>query len=254
MPQILAQLEASPAFMDGTITTIIEPFCGSCAVSYFIARKYPRRFKYVLNDNNADLIRLLNDLRSGDDAIRSIVAKLREMGATLTKEKHRENNKVPYYGWIYQFVVYGLRPTMYPAEGRRITALNNLESRFLNAPIVQFLRTEDVIITHGDGVDCYERHSADPTNLIFLDPPYMQSSNDYYSEGRGQVQIYEYLHTNQLTPQPNPTTAMVMVCLEDMWIIRLLFRHLLHTATTHAKKYEISKKQTSHIICVGYSS
>ena len=29
------------------ITTIIEPFCGSCALSYYISTKYPNKFKYI---------------------------------------------------------------------------------------------------------------------------------------------------------------------------------------------------------------
>ena len=34
------------------ITTIIEPFCGSCAFSYYISLQHPKKYKYILNDNN----------------------------------------------------------------------------------------------------------------------------------------------------------------------------------------------------------
>jgi hypothetical protein len=40
------------------ITTIIEPFCGSSAFSFYIASLYPGRFNYILNDNNKYLIEL----------------------------------------------------------------------------------------------------------------------------------------------------------------------------------------------------
>ena len=33
------------------ITTIIEPFYGSSAFSYYILTKHPKRFQYILNDN-----------------------------------------------------------------------------------------------------------------------------------------------------------------------------------------------------------
>jgi site-specific DNA-adenine methylase len=38
------------------ITTIIEPFCGSSAFSFYIASLYPGRVNYILNDNNKYLI------------------------------------------------------------------------------------------------------------------------------------------------------------------------------------------------------
>ena len=40
------------------ITTIIEPFCGTSAFSYYLSLKCPKQFKYVLNDNNIFLIQL----------------------------------------------------------------------------------------------------------------------------------------------------------------------------------------------------
>ena len=34
------------------IDTIVEPFCGSQAFSYYISTLYPKKFKYILNDND----------------------------------------------------------------------------------------------------------------------------------------------------------------------------------------------------------
>ena len=33
------------------LTTVIEPYCGSCAMSYYISTQYTG-IKYILNDNN----------------------------------------------------------------------------------------------------------------------------------------------------------------------------------------------------------
>ena len=46
------------------ITTILEPFAGSSAMSYYISTQYPNRFKYILNDNdkiNYDLYNISRD-------------------------------------------------------------------------------------------------------------------------------------------------------------------------------------------------
>ncbi len=40
------------------VKIIIEPFCGSSAMSFYIATIYPKKFEYVLNDINNHLIEL----------------------------------------------------------------------------------------------------------------------------------------------------------------------------------------------------
>jgi site-specific DNA-adenine methylase len=49
------------------IDTIVEPFCGSCAVSYYIwsQNKY-KDYKYTLNDLDDNLINLLKSMRNGE--------------------------------------------------------------------------------------------------------------------------------------------------------------------------------------------
>ena len=48
------------------ITTIVEPFCGSSAISYYISLHYPSKFKYILNDNNKFLIELYKIMKDED--------------------------------------------------------------------------------------------------------------------------------------------------------------------------------------------
>ena len=40
------------------IDTIVEPFCGSSAFSFYLSTLYPNKFKYILNDNDKNLIEL----------------------------------------------------------------------------------------------------------------------------------------------------------------------------------------------------
>ena len=48
------------------ITTIVEPFCGSCAMSYYISTKHPKKFKYILNDNNEYLREMFDIIRDDE--------------------------------------------------------------------------------------------------------------------------------------------------------------------------------------------
>ena len=82
------------------IDTIIEPFCGSSAFSFYIASLHPRRFKYVLNDNNKYLIQLYTIARSPTQ-FNKLVSKLNKMLVGLNKEKYNEYvNKDNFEGYI----------------------------------------------------------------------------------------------------------------------------------------------------------
>ena len=50
--------EIKEDLLNDEIKTIIEPYCGSSSISYYISTLHPKRFKYILNDNNKKLIEL----------------------------------------------------------------------------------------------------------------------------------------------------------------------------------------------------
>ena len=52
--------EQVEAFLDlhHEVTTVVEPFCGSCAFSYQLFLKYGNRFEYVMNDSDPRLVEL----------------------------------------------------------------------------------------------------------------------------------------------------------------------------------------------------
>jgi hypothetical protein len=108
------------------------------------------------------------------------------------------------------------------------------------APIVQFLQNERVEIRQGGGLELYQTHKDDPKAFIFMDPPYLSSCNQYYENT--DVSIYEHLYNHPIKTAP----ARVLLCLEDIWIIRLLFQH--DTYDTYAKDYTLTKKKTRHAL------
>ena len=76
--------------------------------------------------------------------------------------------------------------------------------------------------------------------LIFLDPPYLQSNNDFYLDSN--TNVYEYLCNNSIKNM----RSFILLVFEDNWIIKLLFRH--HTFITYDKQYGTSKIKTKHLI------
>ncbi len=64
--------------------TIIEPFCGSSAISFNIWLKYPNK-KFIINDNDKDLIKVYNLIKTED--IETIKNKLLDLKTTINNDK-----------------------------------------------------------------------------------------------------------------------------------------------------------------------
>ena len=62
--------------------------------------------------------------------------------------------------------------------------------------ILKFLRTENVIITCGDGNNIVKQYQNNTNCLLLLDPPYIMSFNDFYTND--ETNIYEYFFGTDL--------------------------------------------------------
>jgi len=233
------------------IKNIVEPFCGSSALSYYISTLHPKKYKYFLNDNNKMLIELYNILKDDkktENFYKSLLTKisnttnslLEDGNIPLTKEQYKiliKDQETDIYAYLIANKIYSIRPGLFPQE-KNIT-VKSLES-FINAPIIDFLRTEDITFTNIDALELYNQHKTNPKSFIFLDPPYLASNNDWYKSP--DTNIYEYLYDNDIMKEK----AFICLCLENNWIIKLLFKD--KPSTTYDKKYETTKKTTTHII------
>ena len=227
------------------ITTIIEPFCGSCALSYYISTQQPNKFKYVLNDLDKHLIKLINIMKDETEYKEFITKTINlcfEDDKFISKEKYNiivKQDNLQAYFIARKF--YALRCGLYPIK----RTFNNAGpdyyiEKLLEIPFINFVRTENIIITNLDGIETYNKYKDDKQNLIFIDPPYMVSCNDMYNH-KG-INIYEYLYNNPISK----TKAKIYLCLENMWIIKLLFKN--YKFIEYDKRYEMSHKNTTHIL------
>lgn len=229
------------------ITTIIEPFCGSSAFSYYISTLHPRKYKYILNDNSKYLIELYNILKDEiktNDFIKkmniihkNIFTKETDLLKKIEYDKLKEIDNI--YNWFYHNKVFSIRPKLFPMkEQKRFLTYDFI--KILESPIINFLRSEDITFSNGCGVECLKLYSNNNNNFIFLDPPYLQLDNDFYQNK--DVHIYEYLYKNNI----NNMNSYIILILEDIWIIRLLFNSN-NIIQTNNKTYQTTKKKTSHL-------
>ena len=227
--------------LDG-IDTIIENFCGSSAMSYYISTKYPKRFKYILNDMNPRLIELyclVKDKQKFD----SFLIELNELVKLITSKE--EYNKIvkpdTFIAWFISNLIHAIRPKLYVPNYKPKTYTFN------DRGIIHFLQNEDVEIRSIDGCELLKQYENDSNVLLLVDPPYVLSDNSLYSHRT--TDIYEYCGGNTLTT----FKAFVIFVLEENWITRMLFKN--NIKVSYPKKYESNggvaggiKKKTTHII------
>jgi 16S rRNA G966 N2-methylase RsmD len=180
----------------------------------------------------------LYDVGSKEEELDKLVLKLNEFSKDNNKEKYNKIIKEDKFeNWFYKNKFYCLKPGLYPIdEKRQKTNFSNIKK----APIIKFLMEEDIELYEEMGEDLIELYKNNTKALIFLDPPYLQSCNDFYLESR--VNIYEYLSINTI----DKMEATILLCLENNWIIKLLFNNFIKSS--YNKKYEMTKKRTTHLI------
>ena len=98
----------------------------------------------------------------------------------------------------------------------------------------------NITLSCDEATNIIEKYKNDEDALIFMDPPYMLEYNKMYHDSR--VNIYEYLYNNQISTYK----AKTVLCLNDNWIIRLLFN--THIKESYKKLYQQSKKANTHIV------
>jgi len=229
------------------IKYILEPFAGSAAMSYYISTQYPKRFKYILNDNdkiNYDLFNISRDTERTEDFNNNINKIIDEFN-TYTDD---ENRKIFYNsidikileGYMFKQKYNGFRTGLYPMMNK----LKQIKPyKLQDYPVYNFYNNEDIIYENIDGIEFINKYNQDDDKLFLLDPPYMVSCNDMYNNK--DVNIYEWVYNNKSLVLDNKNK--IIFILENMWIIILLFSDF-NILLEYGKTYEISKKKTTHIV------
>jgi hypothetical protein len=217
------------------ITTIVEPFCGTCAFSFYVSLQKPN-LTYVLNDNNIYL-KQMYDIIKNDQLLSNFE---NEVNTLIDTIKNKEDYKTivkkdDIISWFIKNKYYCIHPGLYPADKEFKHVIMQ------NHPIVNFFKNNNIIYTCDNAINIYKNYKNKQDALIFLDPPYINTSNSFYIDP--ELNIYEYLYNNNIQIEE----ASIYLILENIWIIQLLFKEN-NQLFIYNKKYEKSKKKTTHII------
>jgi len=224
--------------LDGdTIDTIIEPYCGTSAISYFISHNYPNKFKYILNDNDEHLIKMY-EIFKDPEQLDIFIQQLNEATTSLDKDKYAvliRQTAEPHLAWFIKHKIYCIRQGLFPLNYKQKSF-----DKLKDTPIISFLRSEDIITSVRDGIDVVEQYKDDERVLIILDPPYLQLNNDFYKNSN--TNVYEYYYKNSISGMKSKT----LLILNNIWIIRLLFKD--HIKSQYNKMYQPNKRKVEHLI------
>ena len=81
--------------------TIVEPYCGSCALSYYVwSQNKDKDIKYVLNDMDYHLIERVRMTKDSPDGLQFIDDDINEFCHTMTKETYDLRKKDGVSGYI----------------------------------------------------------------------------------------------------------------------------------------------------------
>ena len=218
------------------ITTIIEPFCGSCAMSYYISTK-KEGLKYILNDNNPYL-KDMYEIMLDDDKIKNFENDYSNLFIDMDKDKYKE--LVKQEGVLYWFLAnkyFQFRSGTYPVTRKSCKTIN-----LKSVHIYNFFKNNDITFLTTDGLELYKKYNNCKNNLILLDPPYMDSCNALYKSPT--LNIYDYLKNNNI----NNCNSYVILILENISKIEELFSNN-KILSTYNKTYNMGKqKKTEHVI------
>ena len=216
----------------------IEPFAGSCAVSYYTWLKQPN-LKFILNDENKYLKEMFILLKD-EEKIDKFHNDYKELMKDIDKEKYNIIcKKDDILSWYIKNKIYSIRAGLFPLK------LSNtlIESNLRAYPIYQFFKNADIDFTTGDGVILLDEYKNNKEAVIFIDPPYINTCNQFYDYQKlTRNNIYEYLSINDI----NLFDCLIYGIFENNWIIKLLFNDKIKYS--YDKKYECSKKKTTHLI------
>lgn len=244
------------------IDTIVEPFCGSCAVSYYIwTQNKDKNYKYILNDldnNLIDLLRLIKDgnYKDVEDNVNKKREEILTYGDDMNKAKkiyleYVKNGTVN--GYLLGNKYHKLKTNCFPMNELNIL---NKKLDLSSYPMYEFITTANIELYNEEANKIIDKYDNDKS-FIFLDPPYIASCNNFYSTDTNEnlANIYEMLYYKKLSN----FKCKIMICHENNWIFKILFKDYINNNDEYSKQYKcnlhkgfLKREKTTHICVKNY--
>ena len=187
------------------IENIIEPFCGSSAISFNIWLKHPH-LNFYLNDNFKELINIYDLLKTND--INDIFDKFNEYKlkyndpkefCKFAKDNNYKNDTI-----IFMF----LRKTLRFRKGEVLRSEYHYSTKLFKKPtklqlkFTEFIKSPNVHISNNDWSILFNNFKNNDKSIFFFDPPYIDSYNANYNLkalNEYDYDVYDFFNKNKIT-------------------------------------------------------
>jgi hypothetical protein len=226
----------------GKIKKIVEPFCGSCALSVFLYNKFGDKLEYHLNDIDHFLMEFLTDIKNGNGD--KYFQFINNECKNLTKDRFDEiiNKGYPTNSIHYIFMkkVYG----MYPGRFPKYRKYGNYKWEKYEK-LDKFFQNKKTFLYTGNYCHIFKKFENDEASLIFLDPPYFSSYNKQYisfSKGHYDDNDNSIDNTNMYIDIAELFQKKAKICaiLNSVGILKYIYNDFYKR--DFDKKYSIAKK------------
>jgi hypothetical protein len=238
---------------------VIEPFGGSCAFSRDQYDKNDKLEIYISDLNNELTLFCNNFYKYDEDIIKTCVdeinkisnkeeyiKKFKEAEEHVNNLTNAEQDIIKFCGNYLLFkTYYYIRPGLYPSSGRKPTykGLNRHKDKINN-----FFKKFNYV--NQDYKIYMERYRYDEKALIFIDPPYINSSNESYKH-HGSFKnidmrktfsdVWEYLYKFV-----NDCKCHFIIIVNDNIFMNLAFNKFFYNS--YDKTYSNTKNKCNHVI------
>lgn len=229
---------------------IIEPFGGSFGFTRYFLNEFKTK-KIIINDLDKNLIDIYNFLIYSENEI--IDAKMDEFKEILENIKNSTDPNQAYYIYcknknsdffvnLFGRTIYHYQPFTYSTNvmtkrkicyDTKFKKLKQFKNNFKNI---------DITFTNLDYKNSIENYKNDTSTLIYLDPPYLCTDNTNYDHNICE-KFYDYWINNIM--HYNATFILVI---NNHPLHNYFFKHNGYILKTYDKRYNVSKKLTSHIV------
>lgn len=228
---------------------IIEPFGGSVAFSRYLYNNIDKNKKYIICDINTDVVFFCNNFYKNKlYVIEQCKNKVNECNDKniyddyLKNIKNINDNDFLIY-FLFKKKNYNIREGLYPDKRK---------TKFIKYDEKTKLCDEFFKNIHYDLQDykiTMEKYKNDSKSFLFIDPPYLNSCNDFYqNQNIKKSDISDMFETmwKYLFDYFNDCQCKFIMIVNNNFFIKMCFNKWFYKE--YSKKYEGSKKVLMHCI------
>ena len=239
-------------------TIFVEPFCGSCVVSFNVYMKH-NNIMFHINDIDPFRIQFYNNMK--DEEGRNEFYKLQDKvldtngGDSIYYEilgKNKCKMTTDYNAYIISKTIYAFRMGLYPTTKK-------VNKKIISENWINFFNK--ATITNEDFKIILDKYKDNENAFLYLDPPYMDSFNAGYNSYSGKThdENMKIIDNTQIyidLLDVLKCKCKVLFSINDCALTRFLYKdyiksdynHIYQTAHLNIKDVTQKKKHTSVLI------